>query len=285
MFSSKIFHVVCAQRKEVDLIIDWTAAEGWNPGLHDAECFYKTDPKGFFVGKLDNEIISCISAISYNQNFGFLGLYIVKPEYRNQGYGIKIWNKAFEYLKTQNIGLDGVVDQQANYQKSGFKLAYRNIRFQFLSNKKIKINNTNIIQLNKIPFEVVLKYDNNLFPASRPIFLECWINQHESTAVGVLEKGELKGYGVIRKCRKGYKIGPLFADNIDIAEQLFISMNNSVKPCSIIFFDIPEVNQQAFKLVQKYNMIKVFETARMYNKMEPQIDMCKIFGITTFELG
>ncbi|HLA33082.1 MAG TPA: GNAT family N-acetyltransferase, partial [Pseudomonas sp.] len=27
-------------RAEVDLAIDWAAAEGWNPGLHDADCFY-----------------------------------------------------------------------------------------------------------------------------------------------------------------------------------------------------------------------------------------------------
>jgi hypothetical protein len=28
-----------------------------------------------------------------------------------------------------------------------------------------------------------------------------------------------------------------------------------------------------------------FETARMYNRGEPDIDLSKVFGITTFELG
>ncbi len=31
-------------RSEVDLALDWAAAEGWNPGVHDAESFYAADP-------------------------------------------------------------------------------------------------------------------------------------------------------------------------------------------------------------------------------------------------
>jgi hypothetical protein len=37
-------------RQEVDIAIDWAAAEGWSQGLYDADCFYITDPKGFFIG-------------------------------------------------------------------------------------------------------------------------------------------------------------------------------------------------------------------------------------------
>ena len=37
-------------RHEFDLTISMANSEGWNPGIHDAEPFYVTDPKGFFVG-------------------------------------------------------------------------------------------------------------------------------------------------------------------------------------------------------------------------------------------
>jgi len=112
-----------ANREELDMVIDWSAKEGWNPGLYDADAFYKTDPKGFFLGFLNDKPIASISAVSYNDKFGFLGLYIVIPEYRDKGYGIRIWNEGIRHLPTQNIGLDGVVSQQENYKKSGFKLA------------------------------------------------------------------------------------------------------------------------------------------------------------------
>lgn len=37
---------------EIRYAIDWAAKEGWNPGLHDAECFYLADPEGFLWGDL-----------------------------------------------------------------------------------------------------------------------------------------------------------------------------------------------------------------------------------------
>lgn len=61
------------------------------PGLHDADCYFSADPKGFLVGLLDDEPIATISVIKYDDAFGFLGFYIVKPEYQGQGYGLQLW--------------------------------------------------------------------------------------------------------------------------------------------------------------------------------------------------
>ena len=38
--------------KEVDIAIEWAAKEGWNPGNHDAECYFEADPNGFLIGML-----------------------------------------------------------------------------------------------------------------------------------------------------------------------------------------------------------------------------------------
>ncbi|MDA3874626.1 MAG: GNAT family N-acetyltransferase, partial [Kiritimatiellae bacterium] len=110
--------------------VDWAAAEGWNPGLHDADCFYAADPGGFLVGELDGEPIASISVVNYGDDFAFLGFYIVKPEFRGRGYGRHLWKAGTDRVAGRTIGLDGVVEQQANYIKSGFDLAYRNCRYQ-----------------------------------------------------------------------------------------------------------------------------------------------------------
>ncbi|MGI0482044.1 GNAT family N-acetyltransferase [Geminocystis sp. CENA526] len=92
-------------------MINWAKKEGWNPGKYDLKTFYHTDSQGFFIGKLNNESIGCISAISYDEYFGFLGFYIVKSDFRGKGYGIQLWRHALSHLKERNIGLDGVVAQ------------------------------------------------------------------------------------------------------------------------------------------------------------------------------
>jgi hypothetical protein len=40
-------------RSEVDSAVDLAANESWNPWLHDADCFFNTDPNGFFIGLLE----------------------------------------------------------------------------------------------------------------------------------------------------------------------------------------------------------------------------------------
>ena len=118
------------RREEMDLAIEWAAAEGWNPGLNDAGLFFDTDPQGFFIGELDGEPVASLSGVAYGAGFGFMGLYIVRPQFRGRGFGLQLWHQVMSYLGARNIGLDGVVEQQPNYMKSGFTLAHRNVRYE-----------------------------------------------------------------------------------------------------------------------------------------------------------
>lgn len=270
------------KREEMDLAISWAAVEGWNPGLNDGECFFNADPDGFFVGELDGEIIACKSAVRYNNTFGFMGFYIVKDGYRNKGYGIKIWKHAFNRLKDIISGMDGVVQQQANYMKSGYKLAYRQIRFE---GKDIKGKTSpGILDLGSVQFEKIVEYDSGVFQAPRKVFLTNWFNQPNISAKAFVQDEKVLGYGVIRSCRKGYKIGPLFADTPLIAERIFLSLADYAAGKEI-YLDTPEINYAALSIAKNYNMKYVFETARMYHNGNPDKDTNKVFGVTTFELG
>src|SRR5262245_15671352 len=113
---------------ELNLALEWAAAEGWNPGLYDAACFYAVDPNGFFLGEFVGAPIGCISAVASDEHYGFVGFYIVKPQYRGRGFGLQLWAAAMVCLGGQNVGLDGVIDQQGNYRRSGVMLAYRTNR-------------------------------------------------------------------------------------------------------------------------------------------------------------
>jgi hypothetical protein len=271
-------------RAEVDLAVDWAALEGWNPGLHDADCFYEADPDGFFIGMLNDEPVGCISAVSYGESYGFIGFYIVKPSYRKRGFGIPLWKKAMEHLSGRNIGLDGVVAQQDNYKKSGFQLAHRNIRYEWRSTRDQKAAQ-GITELSQVLSEDLLKYDAKLFGNRRDSFLECWISRPGNVALGIVQKGKIQGYGVLRRCRHGFKIGPLFAESADLAETLFLALTADLPVDTPTFLDVPEVNPQAMRMAEKYGMTKAFETARMYTQQAPRVPLHQWFGVTTFELG
>jgi hypothetical protein len=54
---------------------------------------------------------------------------------------------------------------------------------------------------------------------------------------------------------------------------------------SPIFLDLPEPNQSAAILAAQYGLSPVFETARMYRGLRPDLPLSQTYGITTFELG
>jgi len=273
-----------ATRQEVDLAAAWAANEGWNPGLGDADCFHATDASGFLIGLLRGEPVAVISAVKYGSGFGFVGFYIVAPPHRGRGYGWRLWQAAMASLSGRNVGLDGVIAQQSNYVKSGFALAYRNVRHQGVADGAPH-DGRGLVALSTLPFDEVRRYDAPFFPDDRTAFLRAWLAQSGHVGVACREGDRVTGYGVVRPCHTGWKIGPLFADTPDIAERLFMALAANVPAGGEVFLDIPEVNADALDLVRRHGMHPVFETARMYTGAQPDLPTGRLFGVTSFELG
>ena len=268
-------------------LLQWAANEGWNPGKHDLEVFWNTDPDGFYGFYFEGQLIAGGAIISYNKEFGFMGLFIVHKDFRSQGIGKKLWYLRRDLLISKlnpnaPIGMDGVLDMQPFYNRGGFHIAFRDERFQF-SSTAIPFS-TKVSLLHKEDFEKIFEYDVSHFGYSRTIFLKNWLDMPESKAIKYTENSKILGYAVVRKAEHGYKIGPLFADNAIIAEELFKSCLD-MAPNNAIFLDIPTTNQHAVSLVEKYNGKYVFECARMYYGAAPKIAIDTIYGITSFELG
>lgn len=104
-------------------------------------------------------------------------------------------------------------------------------------------------------------------------------------ALGIKQNGKLAGYGVIRPCRCGAKIGPLFADSPELGEPLYRSLKSKAGPSAPVFLDTPEANRDAVALAGRYHMTVSFETARMYTGAAPDIPLSRLFGVTSFEIG
>lgn len=268
----------------VKTAIQWAAREGWNPGLNDAKCFYQTDPHGFFAGTLNGKIIATGSAVIYDDNFAFCGLYIVDKNYRDQGFGLELTRARLAYIGNRNAGIDGVFNMMDKYTRLGYQFAYNNARYRLEQSAPSPLADQCITSIDKIDFTQLCTYDRLHFPAPRQQFLKCWINQRNCLALAYVQNKRIKGYGVIRACQSGYKIGPLFADTPEIAASLFTHLSQFTKG-EELFLDIPENNPSAIELVTQYKMSKIFATARMYLKEEPQLAINQIYGITTFELG
>ncbi|TKB70407.1 MAG: GNAT family N-acetyltransferase [Mesorhizobium sp.] len=269
-------------REEVETLVDWAAAEGWNPGLNDAALFQAADPQGFIGAFVDGELAAGISAVAYGDDFGFIGLYICRPDRRGQGHGKAVWDAGVARLGKRTIALDGVVEQQANYRSMGFAPAYRTIRFMGSPNVPAAADN-DIRAIGPELVPDILDYDRRSFPGPRRSFLEHWLRPPHR-ALAILKHDAIAGYGVARQCRDGYKIGPLFADDLDAASHLFTALTHMCGPGNV-HLDVPETSGQFADLLSSAGLQPGFETARMYKGRAPQLMQSGVFAITTLELG
>jgi GNAT superfamily N-acetyltransferase len=277
-------HIQRMSRADLGLALQWADQEGWNPGRQDTDIFHPIDVRGHFMARVDDEPVASVSGLRYSVSYGFLGLYIVRPPWRGRGLGLAVWNAALDHLKGCVVGLDGVVEQQSNYRRSGFDLAWHNRRYQ-ATGRSPRPRDPHIVKLTGLPFSTLATYDRAFHPEPRPVFLQAWIQQRHGMALGWLQDGRLRGYGVVRACARGHKIGPLCADTPEIADALLDALLGCVVLREPVWLDVPEPNREAIALAERHGMVAGFPTARMYRGPAPHIDLARQYALTALEIG
>ena len=267
-----------ARAEELPLILDWAAAEGWNPGLDDAAAFHAADPDGFFVAERDGAPVAAISVVNHDDRNAFLGLYICHPDWRGQGIGHALWTHAIAHAGPRSIGLDGVAAQQANYAKSGF------VRFgatQRFVGTLAPQPHPRIHPVTAADLPALITLDHATGGVHRPAFLSAWLTPTATRRAVMLDDGA--GFAVIRACRSGTKIGPIIAPAAPAALALAQSAV-ALLPSAPTAIDLPNQNTALRDTLIAHGFTLGFETARMYRGPAPATDH-RLAAIATMELG
>jgi GNAT superfamily N-acetyltransferase len=273
---------VAPSARAAQTAVAWAEAEGWNPGLDDGERFLAADPDSFLATERGGEIVGTVSCALYGDRYAFIGFYIVRPDLRGRGIGSTLFDRALARADGRVVGLDGVLAQQGAYERRGFVLAHRNVRWRTIGGGD---RPTGLVELSSVPFEQLLAFDAAVFGTRRGRFLRVWIDRPPGHALAFLRDGALAGYGVLRPCRVGTKVGPLLADDEDAADALLTGLVAAAGPDTEVFVDMPAANPHARHLRDARAMEPSFETVRMYLNGRPPEDVERIFGVTTFEFG
>ncbi|TPJ31094.1 GNAT family N-acetyltransferase [Mesorhizobium sp. B2-8-3] len=266
---------------EVETLVDWAAREGWNPGIDDATAFRAADPDGFIGAFTGGEMVAGISAVAYGSGFGFIGLYICRPDRRGEGHGKAVWDAGMARLGNRIIGLDGVAEQRANYQRMGFVPAYETVRH---SGRPAGLpGGGDIRPVTVADMADTFAYDRQGFPAPREAFLGEWLRQPRIALLSAGSSG-IAGFGVARRCREGFKVGPLFADATDVALAMVADLSDATAG-EELHIDVPAGQVQFTAMLQAAGLVPGFTTTRMYKGGKPGNGPSTVFGVTTLELG
>ncbi|MCH1494275.1 MAG: GNAT family N-acetyltransferase [Rubripirellula sp.] len=279
---------------ELEKLVSWAREEGWEPGVNDAQQFWAYDPEGFLACEEGGQFAGGGAIIRHSDEYGFMGLFIVAAQHRGHGLGRKLWlhrrDTLLERLAPNGaIGLDGVDAMVPFYAAGGFVQATRHRRFCLRQPGERAVMASSAVPLSGISDEALSGLDRQCFPADRTTFLRRWSEQASAKALAIKNGEQVLGFGVIRRCTSGWRIGPLFAESVQVADALFNSLSESVKDDSPddlpIFVDVPDANQEGIKWVIDQGLEEVFGCERMYYGKPPEIAHHKIFGVTTLEIG
>ena len=158
-------------------------------------------------------MVGCIAAVSYGGRFGFIGLYIVvagipRARRRPQALGCRHGAPG-----RPRVGLDGVPAQQSYYRRNGFRLAWQNARFVGPARPLGAPEAGRDRSARRCRFPRDLRRRRaRVSGAARG--LPALLDPHARCVAGLawIEQGRLIGWGLVRRCREGHKIGPLVAD-------------------------------------------------------------------------
>ena len=262
--------------QELAQVLDWAAAEGWNPGLSDAQAFLAADPAGFFVATDDADPVAAISVVNHCDSMAFLGLYLCLPAYRGRGIGYELWRHALAHAGTRTVGLDGVAAQQANYARSGFLRAGSTRRFE---GALAPAPSAAVRRLRPEDAPAILALDAAACGYARPAFLRSWIAPGPDR-VSLRSDG---GFVTARQCRDGIKIGPVVAPTPDEAMTLARAALAELPPGRAII-DLPEHATGFEAALTAQGFAETFATARMYRGSAPESGASQQ-AIATMELG
>ena len=267
-----------ARADEIGTVLDWAAAEGWNPGLDDAAAFFAADPEGFFVTERDGAPVAAISVVNHAPDMAFLGLYLCRPEWRGQGIGFALWQHALAHAGARTVGLDGVAAQQANYAKSGFAHAGASLRYEGRLDAAASPRVRPATPADAAAIDALDRAANGY---ARPGFLAGWVAATETRRTLVLDEGA--GFATIRACRDGVKIGPVVAPD-DRAALVLARAALAVLPADRVILDLPSSNLALQTALTRLGFAETFATARMYRGPAPR-GSATLQAIATMELG
>ncbi len=299
-------HIRALTKADLPLVTSWARAEQFAPGRGDVAIYRHTDRQGIWVGCLDGRPIGSIAGVRYNAEYGFIGLFLVQPEYRGQGYGRQLWAHALAHLEgIACIGIEAATDRIADYASWGFVPASPTRRWQRIVEERAPLKGgshaqasapaqgaaaegLSLVEGPAIPDAAVQAYDAVREPSPRPHFLADWLHHPAGTVLALIDAfGACHGFGRIRPCLlqrgEGWRIGPLLADTPALAARLLEALME--RHPGVVLIDAPGANPQAAQLLEQLGFAVVGESLRMVRGMLPPVPLNDVYGLACLELG
>jgi len=254
--------------EDIDFAYKLNGMEQWDDTRNDIKRMFNGEPNGCFIVETKSEPVGHVFSISYGR-LGWIGLLIVKPEYRRRGIGTLLTRRAMDYLlscKVETIKLEAVAAIADLYRRMGFVDEYDSLRFVGASRKITSLPNCCSNPLKKEGITQLAKFDAEYFGANRAKVLNRLYQDNPQLCFVSRRGSRIAGYIMFRKTKSGYKIGPWMCnpENPQVARELLMECMETIGHNVKLYVGVPAVNEVAVEILQDFGFRQYSKSIRMY---------------------
>jgi ribosomal protein S18 acetylase RimI-like enzyme len=267
-----------------------TKIEGWNYPEKDIKRMFSYHPSGCFIAETDGKQVGHVFSVNYGK-LGWIGLLIVKAEYRRKGIGTALMKKAISHLLTSRVEttrLEAVSAIANLYRKLEFVDEYDSLRFLGINRKIDYVASSNVKLLKEGMIRKVAMFDAEYFGANRTKVLSSLYHDHPKLCFVSCAGPELVGYIMCRMAEKGYRMGPWVCnpENPQAAKELLTECMKTMEENAKLYVGVPAVNKKAVEILQGFGFEQYSKSIRMHFGKELETECTTgIFAIGGPEKG
>ena len=246
---------------------------GWNQTSQDWSFLRHSPNETWIAVDPDGQIGGTISITKFRPTLAWIGMVLVFPEFRRQGLATTLMHLSLDRAAHFScMGLDATETGAKVYEKLGFQATGRFLRMirPARDTASVKIAPPmRSMDTEHLPAIIAFDQQNNGFNRSH---LLQYLHQsgHQGAYQG--SNDEIQGYCLCRPGSNFTHLGPLLADNPQLAEVLLRNMLKSM-PDQPLLIDVPAYNSSWIKILERLG----FTVQRSFIRMgRGNIDILRI---------
>jgi ribosomal protein S18 acetylase RimI-like enzyme len=278
------------KESDIEFAYEMTKIEGWNYPKEDIQRMFSYNPSSCFVAEVDGKRVGHVFSVKYGR-LGWIGLLIVRAEYRKKGIGTLLMKEVMNHLLSggvETVKLEAVSAIATIYRKLGFVDEYDSLRFLGVGRKIDSAANLNVKLLKKETVKKIAEFDAEYFGANRIKVLSSLCNDNPKLCFVSYAGSKLVGYIMCRRAEKGYRIGPWVCspENPTVVKELLMKCVEAMGENVKLYVGVLAVNKKAVEILLDFGFEQYSRSIRMYfgKKLETEC-ASGIFGIGGPEKG
>jgi GNAT superfamily N-acetyltransferase len=214
-------------------------ASGWNHTAEDWELLLARSGDGCRVAVLDRRVVGTATAVTYEGRFAWIGMVLVDVTLRGRGIGRALLHEALARLGPVPARLDATPKGHPLYLALGFVEERRLWRLTSpAAPSGVGGDCREVRPMRRDDLDAVAAWDRFVFGADRRPLLE-WARESAPGLALVVDRGaSLEGYCLGRHGHRFLQVGPVVADDMDVAASLVDACRRR-SPEASLAIDVP----------------------------------------------